>query len=152
MDERLSFANDKRPWGWRSLAHAGLGHAWHAQLGRFLLSGGLATALTAGVYIIGAIFLGIRPLFANAIGYACGIGVGYLLHSRFSFRRYGSRDASSKRLARFFCVCLLSFGLNSAWVWLLTEVLGYGPAVALAPMLCVTPMITFYCNRRWTFV
>lgn len=124
---------------------------WLTQLVRFGFAGGLATAVTAGVYFVAASLVGIDPLLSNAIGYAIGISLGYVLHSRFSFRAHGSRDKTDRRVARFVFVCLLSFCHNSFWVWLLTTILALPPAAALVPMLLITPLGTFVLNRRWTF-
>ena len=51
--------------------------------------------------------------------------------------------------AKFFVVSLISLGLNSLWVALITGPLGLGPAWPLLPMLFVTPAVTFILNRQW---
>lgn len=121
------------------------------QLARFVVSGGLATALNAIVYWLLATWAGVAPLLANLCGYAAAVISGYVLHSRFSFRGHGRRDNPARTTSRFFIVSLASLGLNSLWVWLLTGPLAGPTWWPLVPMLFVTPLVTFALNRRWVF-
>ncbi|HEV2748250.1 MAG TPA: GtrA family protein [Allosphingosinicella sp.] len=121
------------------------------QLVRFGMVGGFVTALGAGVYWVLATFLGIAPLLANVFGYAVAMGTGYVLHSRISFRGHGRRDNVARTTGRFFVVSLVSFGLNSLFVWLLTGPLDGPTWWPVVPMLFVTPLVTFALNRRWVF-
>jgi len=121
------------------------------QLIRFGLVGGFVTALGAGAYWVPATFLGVPPLLANVLGYVVAAGIGYLLHSRISFRGHGSRDNPVQRTGRFVIVSLISLGLNSLFVWALTGPM-HGPTWwPVVPMLFVTPLVTFGLNRQWVF-
>jgi putative flippase GtrA len=121
------------------------------QLLRFAISGGIVTLLGAGAYWVTATFLGIAPLIANVIGYAVAVVTGYVMHSRFSFAGHGSRDNLARTTGRFVIVSLVSLGLNSFWVWLLTGALGGETWWPVPPMLLVTPLVTFSLNRKWVF-
>jgi putative flippase GtrA len=121
------------------------------QLFRFGMVGGLVTALGAGVYWLLATFSGVAPLIANLMGYLVAFAVGYVLHSRVSFRGHGRRDNVARTTGRFFIVSLVSLGLNSLWVWLLTGLLDGPTWWPVVPMLFVSPLVTFELNRRWTF-
>mgnify|MGYP003575012567 CR=1 FL=1 len=122
------------------------------QLVRYGLTGGFITALGAALYWITATFLGVHPLIANVLAYLLCVTVGYVLHSRWSFRGHGGRDNVARRTSRFFLVSLVSFGLNSVFVWILTGPLLDGPTWwPVVPMLFVTPFVTFALNRRWVF-
>jgi len=121
------------------------------QLIRFGLVGGFVTALGAGAYWVPATFLGVAPLLANVFGYMVAAGIGYLLHSRISFRGHGSRDNPVQRTGRFVIVSLVSLGLNSLFVWVLTGLLKGPTWWPVVPMLFVTPLVTFALNRQWVF-
>lgn len=121
------------------------------QLGRFAISGGLATALNVAVYWIVAVPLRVEPLLANLLGYLAAMLSGYVLHSRWSFKGHGRRDDPLRTTSRFFIVSLVSLALNSLWVWLLTDLFGLTPSWPIIPMLLVTPLATFELNRRWVF-
>ncbi len=126
--------------------------ALFGQLVRYGLTGGFITALGAALYWVTATFLGVHPLIANVLAYLLCVVIGYVLHSRWSFRGHGSRDNVTTRTSRFFLVSLVSFALNSAFVWILTGPLLDGPTWwPVVPMLFVTPFVTFALNRRWVF-
>jgi putative flippase GtrA len=77
--------------------------------------------------------------------------VGYVVHSRWSFRGHGRRDNLARTGSRFVVVSLISFGLNSFWVWLLVQQLNL-PLWAPYPLvLGFTPLVIFALNRRWVF-
>ena len=121
------------------------------QLIRFGLVGGFVTALGAASYWVPATFLGVPPLIANVIGYLVAAGFGYVLHSRVSFRGHGSRDNPVQRTGRFLMVSLISLGLNSLFVWVLTGLLKGPTWWPVVPMLFATPLVTFALNRHWVF-
>jgi putative flippase GtrA len=122
-----------------------------AQLLRFLVSGGVVTALGVGVYALVALVLQWHPQLGNLLAYVTAAATGYVLHSRWSFKGHGRRDNLVRTGSRFVVVSLLSLALNSFWVWVLTEPLALSPAWPILPMLFVTPLVTFTLNRQWVF-
>ena len=120
-----------------------------SQLLRFLISGALVTLLGVGVYAVVALGLGWHPQIGNLLAYLVAMATGYVMHSRWSFRDHGQRTKSTA--VRFVIVSLISLGLNSLWVALITGPLGLGPAWPILPMLFVTPAVTFTLNRYWVF-
>ena len=120
-----------------------------SQLLRFLASGALVTILGVAVYAIVALVLGWHPQLGNLLAYLVAMATGYVMHSRWSFRDHGERTKSTA--VRFVIVSLISLGLNSLWVALITGPLGLGPAWPILPMLFVTPAVTFILNRHWVF-
>lgn len=121
------------------------------QVIRFGLVGGFVTALGAIVYYVPATYMGVAPLAANFLAYAVAMAVGYFLHSNVSFKGHGARDRPATRTGRFITVSLISLGLNSLFVWILTGPLEGPTWWPLVPMLFVTPLVTFSLNRRWVF-
>ena len=121
-----------------------------AQLLRFLVSGALVTALGVIVYAIVALVLRWHPQVGNILAYVAAMATGYVMHSRWSFRDHGSERTHATKL-RFFAVSLISYALNSFWVWLLFTHLELGRAAPIVPMLFVTPAVTFFLNRQWVF-
>lgn len=120
------------------------------QLLRFVVTGGFVTALGVGVYAVVALLLRWEPQLGNFLAYAVAVATGYVLHSRWSFRGHGGERTNSTRL-RFAAVSVISYALNSFWVWLLFTHLGWGRAAPIVPMLFVTPVVTFVLNRKWVF-
>jgi putative flippase GtrA len=119
------------------------------QLLRFLVSGALVTGLGVGVYAFVALVLRWHPQIGNLLAYLVAMATGYMMHSRWSFRDHGPRTKSTA--VKFVVVSLISLGLNSLWVALITGPLALGPAWPILPMLFVTPAVTFILNRQWVF-
>jgi putative flippase GtrA len=121
-----------------------------AQLARFVVSGAFVTALGVGVYALVALVFRWHPQLGNFLAYVVAVASGYVMHSQWSFRGHGGDRTHGTKL-RFVIVSLISYGLNSFWVWLLFSQLQLGRAAPIVPMLFVTPAVTFLLNRQWVF-
>ena len=120
------------------------------QMIRFIISGAFVTALGVSVYALVALVLHWHPQLGNFLAYAVAMATGYVVHSKWSFRDHGAERTHTTKV-RFVIVSLISYALNSFWVWLLTEPLKLDPAWPILPMLFVTPAVTFLLNRQWVF-
>ena len=120
------------------------------QLFRYALTGGLASIVNIGVYWLLAM-RGMHPNLAWTIGFASAVIVGYIVHSRWSFRGHGRRDNLARTGGRFVVVSLVSFAANQFWVWLLVRHFGLPIWAPYPPVLLVTPLLVFSLNRRWVF-
>jgi putative flippase GtrA len=121
-----------------------------AQLARFVVSGAFVTALGVGVYALVALVFRWHPQLGNFLAYVVAVASGYVMHSQWSFRDHGG-DRTHGTKVRFVIVSLISYALNSFWVWLLFSQLQLGRAAPIVPMLFVTPAVTFLLNRQWVF-
>ncbi len=132
---------------WGQLRDSGL----LGQLIRFGIAGGLTTALYTAVYSPLASQKITSEQIANLIGYLVAMAAGYLIHSRWSFRGHGA-DMRQTTI-RFFLVSLVSYALNTLWVFVLTDdAMLAGPWWwPLVPVLFVTPLVIFALNRLWVF-
>lgn len=121
------------------------------QLVRFGIAGGLTTVLYTAVYSPLAAFGITSEQVANVAGYLVAMLSGYLIHSKWSFR--GHEAAATAAAPKFFAVSLVSYGLNTLWIWVLTDDAMYaGPWWwPLIPVLFVTPLVTFALQRLWVF-
>jgi putative flippase GtrA len=120
------------------------------QLVRFIITGAFVTALGVGVYALVALVLKWHPQLGNLLAYLTAMATGYVMHSSWSFRGHGGERTHSTK-GRFVVVSLISYALNSFWVWLLFTHLDLGRAAPIVPMLFVTPVVTFLLNRHWVF-
>jgi putative flippase GtrA len=121
------------------------------QVIRFGVSGGFLTLLVAGGYWAVARFGGIDPNVSLTLVFIVASGIGYLLHSRWSFKGHGSRDNVAARGAKFAVTNILGFLSNQFFVWLLVKYLGGPTWWPVIPIVLVTPLLTFTLNRRWVF-
>lgn len=120
------------------------------QLVRYMLTGGLASIVNIGVYWILAL-QGMDPNLAWAVGFVAAVLFGYVVHSKWSFRGHGTRDDLARTGGRFVIVALISFTLNSFWVWLLVQQMDLPLWAPYLPVLTVTPLVIFALNRKWVF-
>lgn len=132
----------------RSAAEALLANAAVGQLLRFAVAGAGVTLFAAGVYLLTAIQLHVAPLLANTVSTFCGVGVGYVVHSRWSFRADGDEAA---QLVKFLFAAGAAFALNSFWVWLAVHALKLPAWTPVTCMVFATPLASFAANRYWVF-
>ena len=120
------------------------------QLIRFGVTGGLVTVLYAAVYWPLATYV-MNPNLAVVVAFLVATVAGRYAHGAISFRGYGAR--STRTAHRFFLVQLLGFFMQQAFTWVLvTGPFFHGPTWwPLVPAVFVTPLVTFWLNRHWTF-
>lgn len=133
----------------RSVAEALLAHEAFGQLLRFAVAGLGVTLFAAGVYLLVAMQLRIAPLMANTVSTLCGVGLGYVVHSRWSFR--ASNGDHAPQVMRFLVAAGAAFALNSFWVWLAVHALKLPAWTPVTGMVFVTPLVSFAANRYWVF-
>ena len=122
-----------------------------AQLVRYGIVGALITLGGQAVYYVLAETRTTSPLVAIAIAWITGVVVGYFAHGWISFAGHGSRDDHAATGTRFVAVNVVGYLLNSFWVWLLVERL-LGPTWwPIVPNVALTPLMTFWLHRHWTF-
>ena len=97
-----------------------------------------------------ALLLRWHPQIGNFLAYVVAVASGYFMHSKWSFKDHGAERTHGTKL-RFVTVSIISYLLNSYWVWLLFSHLQLGRAAPILPMLFVTPAVTFILNRQWVF-
>ncbi|HZF93995.1 MAG TPA: GtrA family protein [Allosphingosinicella sp.] len=122
-----------------------------AQVVRFGMTGVLLTLLVAGGYWIAADVFGVEPMLSMTLNYLVFTALGYVLHSRFSFKGHGDRDNPRARTMRFFIVNSAGFLTNQFFVWLLVKQMEGPVWWSVIPIVFVTPLLTFSLNRRWVF-
>ena len=138
----VSVVNKAKSGEWRILL---------GQLVRYALTGGLASIVNIGLYWVLAARAHMNPNAAWTIGFLAAVAVGYVIHSRWSFKGHGRRGNLLRTGGRFFIISLVSFALNSLWVWLFVTRIGWPIWSPYPLVLGVTPLAVFWLNRRWVF-
>lgn len=121
------------------------------QLIRYAVIGAAITAGGQAIYYALAESRTTSPLVAIAIAWIFGVSVGYFAHGWISFAGHGQRDDHGRMGLRFVAVNLIGYALNSFWVWLLVDRLGGATWWPIIPNIALTPLMTFWLHRRWTF-
>jgi putative flippase GtrA len=119
------------------------------QMTRFAIVGFSLAALYSVIYWYLATFV-MAPVLAVVIAFLISVSIGFVLHSRWSFRGHGQSEDHRLKV-KFLAVQCSGFLLNEAFTWALTGPL-HGPTWwPLVPAIVVTPMATYLLNRQWVF-
>ena len=102
---------------------------------RYGLIGIALAGLYAAIYWCGATLIAMPAQLANGAGFAAALVAGYVLHSRWSFRGYGSR--SNWSWGRFLVVNFAGYLLNCLWVWLIVDQWAYPVALSIVLLVLV---------------
>ena len=119
------------------------------QLARFVLVGLFLAAIYSAIYWYLATFV-MPPVAAVVIAFLVSVSIGFVLHSRWSFRGHSQREDHRLKV-KFLAVQTSGFFLNEIFTWVLTGPM-HGPTWwPLIPAIFVTPFATFALNRQWVF-
>ena len=126
----------------RDASTAGSG-GWASAL-RFVISGGLNTLASWGVY---ALLLEVLPYWVSyTIAYAFGIALAYLLYRTYVFGRKGRPFSPLWVVLIYLLQYLLGMGLVNVWVQVLEQPALWAPLFSVLISLPLTYLLT-----RWVF-
>ena len=125
-------------------------HETVGQLVRFAIVGFSLAAVYSAIYWYLATYV-MPPMLAVVVAFLVSASLGFVLHSRWSFRGHGRREDNRLKI-KFLLVQSSGFLLNEIFTWVLTGPLVHGPTWwPLVPAIFVTPFATFALNRQWVF-
>jgi putative flippase GtrA len=120
------------------------------QLVRFTIVGLSLALIYSAIYWYLATYV-MPPVLAVVIAFLVAVSIGFIAHSRWSFRGHGAREDHRLKI-KFLLVQSSGFLLNEAFTWVLTGPLVHGPTWwPLIPAIFVTPIATFALNRQLVF-
>lgn len=120
------------------------------QLVRFAIVGFALAALYSAIYWYLATYV-MPPVVAVLIAFLVSVSIGFVLHSRWSFRGHGQQEDHRLKV-KFVAVQISGFVLNEIFTWVLTGPLVHGPTWwPLIPAIFFTPLATFALNRQLVF-
>lgn len=116
---------------------------------RFLLVGGVNTAIAYGLFILFYSFLGSEfYLLAYIISYVLSLLVGYLLQRKLVFKVKGHLILD---FVRYSTVQFASFGINLLLLPLMVEILGFSAPLAQAIIAVITVVGSYFAHRAFSF-
>jgi len=119
------------------------------QLVRFAIVGFSLAVVYSAIYWYLATYV-MSPVAAVVIAFLVSVSIGFVLHSRWSFRGHGQREDHALKV-KFLLVQLSGFVLNEIFTWVLTGPLQSPTWWPLVPAIFVTPLATFALNRHLVF-
>lgn len=119
------------------------------QLIRFAIVGfGLAAVYSAIYWYLATYF--VTPVLAVVIAFLVSVSIGFVLHSRWSFRGHGRAEDNALKV-KFLLVQVSGFVLNEIFTYVLTGPMHEPTWWPLVPAIFVTPLATFVLNRKLVF-
>lgn len=115
---------------------------------RFVIAGGVATLVHVVLFVVLLEGAHLDATAASIPAFAVALLASYLLNWAWTF------EASSSLLARlpqFIVVAAVGLVVNVALTLFVVDALRLHYAVALALVVTITPIVTFWLNRQWTF-
>ena len=119
------------------------------QLVRFALVGFFLAGIYSAIYWYLAAFV-MPPMAAVVIAFLVSVSIGFVLHSRWSFRGHGKREDNRMKV-KFLTVQSSGFLLNEVFTYVLTGPMHGATWWPLVPAIFVTPIATYALNRQWVF-
>jgi putative flippase GtrA len=117
---------------------------------RFAIVGFSLAGVYSAIYWYLATYV-MAPVLAVVVAFFVSASLGFVLHSRWSFRGHGRREDKQLKV-KFLLVQGSGFLLNEVFTWVLTGPLVHGPTWwPLIPAIFVTPLATFALNRQLVF-
>lgn len=118
------------------------------QLIRFLLTGGLATALQYFVLAVCMGVLGWSAALASGTGYLAGSVLSYVMNYFFTFT---SDRSHSQAMPRFYVMVAVGWGINTLVMAVLADGLGWNPWMSQFIATLLTLLWNFTVARIWVF-
>jgi putative flippase GtrA len=121
------------------------------RLNWFIAVGCAAAAVHWGMVLVLVGQAGLRPLFANVLGWLVAFMVSFSGHFWLTFQGHGV--SIGRAALRFAMVSALGFGVNeAAYAVLLRWSNGRHYALGLAAVLVVVAGMTYVLSRHWAFL
>jgi putative flippase GtrA len=116
---------------------------------RFAVVGFSLAGVYSVIYWVLATYV-MPPVVAVVIAFLVSVSLGFVAHSRWSFRGHGAQEDHRLKI-KFLLVQSSGFVLNEIFTWVLTGPM-HGPTWwPLVPAIFVTPLATFALNRQLVF-
>jgi putative flippase GtrA len=118
------------------------------RLARYGVTGACSTLTHVGVLFVLAEMARVWAVAASAAGFVASIAVSYTLQRYWVFR---SRRGHVSTGLKFLTVTAVALGVNTATLWIGTELLGLPYQWAQVVALVLIPVVNYALNATWTF-
>ncbi len=116
-------------------------------LARFVIVGGVNTALTYALYA-GLVWYGIHYLLALTIEYAVGILAGFIANRQWTF---ANRDRMGPALFRYIATYCIVYVLNAVLLTFFVELADMNKLLAQLFALGIATLASYIAQRWWVF-
>jgi putative flippase GtrA len=114
----------------------------------YCLIGGLGTGLTIAIYTVLVGVFQTHYQWANAIGYATGTAVSFVLNAQLNFK---TTDRTTARFVSFCTVAALGWAVSAGLLHLLVKVRGWPALQSYAVVIVAVLLLQYNLNRLISF-
>ena len=118
----------------------------HRHFYLYAIIGVISTLVEFVVYAL--LYKQIPYMWANVIGFHCGIICSFLLNRSFNFKK---EDRVILRFTTFYLIQLFALALSSLILYLGVDLLHLNPLISKGLSIVVTALLPFFLNRSLTF-
>ena len=112
----------------------------------YAIFGIISTGLEFAVYAL--LCRHIPYLYANIIGFHCGVFCSFLLNRKYNFKK---EDKAILRFGLFYLVQIVCLLLSTLILYLCVDLGHWNPLIAKALSILLTALLPFFLNKRITF-
>lgn len=118
----------------------------HPRIIWYAVFGIISTGLEFLIYAVLCRF--IPYLYANVIGFHCGVFCSFLLNRKFNFKK---EDKTALRFTSFYLIQIICLALNSLILYLFVDVAHWNLMVSKCLSIVLTALLPFFLNKYITF-
>ncbi|MDP2178385.1 MAG: GtrA family protein [Methylophilaceae bacterium] len=120
----------------------------YPQLVRFLITGGLATALQYILLGVGTTQLGWPAALASGVGYMTGSVLSYVMNYFYTF---ACNQSHLQATARFYLMVAIGWSINTLTMAVLVDAIGWNKWLSQIIATLLTLTFNFSASRAWVF-
>jgi putative flippase GtrA len=117
------------------------------RLARYLSLGGIGATVDSLAFLV-LDLVGVSPVIANTISTLLGIGISYVLNSKYTFNQ---NQYTRLTASKFLAVGLFGLIFSNIALWLMITCFDLYPFTAKIITLPAVALIQFTLNKMWTF-
>ncbi len=121
------------------------------QFAVFLSVGLINTIAALAVILTLSEILGVHYVVANAVGYAFGLALGFVLHRNVTFKNQSDTQKQRSELIKFLVVFAVAYMIQLAALIVLVRGLGLPDQYAQVIAIGIYAVVNFIGNRVFTF-
>jgi len=121
------------------------------QFAVFLSVGLINTIAALAVILTLSEILGVHYVVANAVGYAFGLALGFVLHRNVTFKSQSDTQKQRSELIKFLVVFAVAYMIQLAALIVLVRGLGLPDQYAQVIAIGIYAVVNFIGNRVFTF-
>ncbi len=123
----------------------------YRELIMYIIFGGLTTVVSFVSYY-GFLWLGMHYIVAQALSWVLAVVFAFVVNKIFVFEdRDNTPAALFRQIWQFVSVRIASGVLETALLWLLVDILGFGEGIAKIPVAVLTVIINYIASKLLVF-